>query len=288
MRFAPLLLIALLVWPAFAQEGTPPLPLPRPLAIGTEVPSAPADAPPVEAASTEATPAETAPLVPLPRPRPEQPAATPEPAPVKTPAVPAEAEGVVPKPPEEPRIYQSACPAVLLGAVEAKSLPPIAEAQCGERSPLSVTGVLANGRMIPFTGAATLDCPMATALPAWVADVDSYLRAKDNTGIESVIVGTSYMCRNVNNGEGGNLSFHAFAAALDVVGFKLEDGRTVTVEQAWSGTEEQGSRIIRFAHDAACTHFTTTLGPEANALHHDHLHLDLGCHGKTCTARLCE
>ena len=30
------------------------------------------------------------------------------------------------------------------------------------------------------------------------------------------------------------------------------------------------------------------LGPEANALHRDHLHLDLGCHGARCVARLCE
>ena len=129
---------------------------------------------------------------------------------------------------------------------------------------------------------------MATAFPDWVEDVDSYLMAKDNTQIESVIVGTAYACRNVNNAREGNLSFHAFGDALDIVGFTLEDGRSINVETAWPGSEEQGSRIIRFAHDAACTHFTTVLGPEANALHHDHLHLDLGCHGARCVARLCE
>ena len=85
-----------------------------------------------------------------------------------------------------------------------------------------------------------------------------------------------------------NLSFHAFADALDVVGFKLEDGRFVTVEQGWSDALSSEGRLLRFAHDAACAHFTTVLGPEANALHRDHLHVDLGCHGKTCTARICE
>jgi len=30
------------------------------------------------------------------------------------------------------------------------------------------------------------------------------------------------------------------------------------------------------------------LGPEANAQHSEYFHIDLGCHGKTCTARLCE
>lgn len=129
---------------------------------------------------------------------------------------------------------------------------------------------------------------MATALPGWVADVDRWLMATEDTRIATVNIGTAYACRNVNNARSGNLSFHAFGDALDVTGFTLEDGRTIAVETAWPGTEAEGSRIIRFAHDAACTHFTTVLGPEANALHHDHLHLDLGCHGQRCTARLCQ
>ncbi|MEO8686251.1 MAG: extensin family protein, partial [Devosia sp.] len=190
--------------------------------------------------------------------------------------------------PKPERIFQTACPAMLSGQVEAAALPPISEGQCKAQSPLSVTGVLVNGRMVTFNAEAVTDCGMATALPEWIAEVDGYVQAHDNTRIESVVVGTSYMCRNVNNAAEGNLSFHAFADALDVVGFKLEDGRTVTVEEGWTGTEAQGSRIVKFAHDAACGHFTTTLGPEANALHHDHIHVDLGCHGKTCTARMCE
>ena len=147
---------------------------------------------------------------------------------------------------------------------------------------------MANGRSVPLNAPVTTDCGMATALPGWIADVDRWLMATANTRIEKINVGTNYACRNVNNAEAGNLSFHAFGDALDVVGFTLEDGRTISVDTAWPGTVEQGSRIIRFAHDAACTHFTTVLGPEANALHHDHLHIDLGCHGKRCTARLCE
>ncbi len=129
---------------------------------------------------------------------------------------------------------------------------------------------------------------MATALPGWIGDVDRYLLATENTRIATVNVGTGYMCRNVNNGKTGNLSFHAFGDAVDVMGFTLEDGRTIDVKTAWPGTVPDGSQLIRFAHDAACTRFTTVLGPEADAQHQDHLHLDLGCHGKTCTARICQ
>ena len=175
------------------------------------------------------------------------------------------------------------------GDVVATALPPIHDgAQCGLQSPLSVTAVRANGREIPLSAPATIDCGMATVLPQWAEAVDSWLMAVENTQLASIDAGTSYMCRNVNNANEGNLSFHAFGDALDVSGFTLEDGRRISVLTAWPGTVEAGSKIVRYAHDAACSLFTTVLGPEANALHADHLHLDLGCHGTRCIARLCE
>lgn len=224
-----------------------------------------------------------APLVPMPRLRPEARPPEPEPPAVAAPAADDHVEA-----PKPPRIYQAACPAVLLGLVEATILPPIAENQCQERSPLTITGVLANGRMIPFTGEAILNCGMATALPAWAEAVDSYLLARENTRIQSIIIGTSYMCRPRNNAATGDTSEHGFANALDVVGFRLEDGRSVTLPDGWGNALSPEGRLLRFAHDAGCSQFTTTLGPEANGQHHDHLHLDLGCHGQACTARLCE
>lgn len=269
MRILAALFVALLAVPTLAQEANPPLPRERP-----------------EAAE---------PVVPLPRHRPD--AAAPAAAPAG-PEAPASGEVygppkpeehlAEPKPPTEPRIYQTACPAVLLGRVEAKALPPIADGQCHAQSPLSLTGVLANGRMVPVSGGVETDCGVASALPGWVESVDSYLKSREDTEIAEVVVGTSYMCRNVNGASTGNLSFHGFADALDVVGFRLEDGRFVTVEGGWANATSPEGRLLRFAHDSACASFTTVLGPEANAEHHDHLHLDLGCHGKTCTARICE
>ena len=279
MRFILALLFATSRFAGLAQEGTGtaavPMPKPRPAELSAE------------------------PAVELPRRRPA--------APVEQPAEPAEKPAERPAPdmigppidpnahivkPEQsaapPRVYQTACPAVLLGRIEAKVLPPISEAQCGTRSPLSITGVLANGRMVPVTGGVETDCGIASALPGWIEQIDSYLLAKDDTRIAELVVGTSYMCRNVNSGIGGNLSFHALGVALDVVGFRLEDGRFVTIEGGWSDALSSEGRLLRFAHDSACAHFTTVLGPEANAEHHDHLHVDLGCHGKTCTARICE
>lgn len=267
-----------------APDETPPIPRKRPADLAgpnRPVVQAPAKpAPPVVETPKAPEPPMAETGVDLPRPRPEEPEA-PETAPGK------DAEETA-QTPEPGRVFQTACPAVLSGQVAAKALPPISEGQCKSQSPLSVTGVMANGRMIPLNTEVMTDCGMTTALPEWITEVDSYVRAHDDTQIASVLVGTGYMCRNVNNAAAGNLSFHGFADALDVVGFTLDDGRSITVEQGWTGSAAQGSKIVKFAHDAACGHFTTTLGPEANALHHDHIHVDLGCHGKSCTARLCE
>ena len=271
LRPAALFAIALcLALPGVAAAQDADIPLPR------ERPEATAPA--------EAAPA--GPALPRERPDPAVPPETPEAAGAA--AAPEPGEPPVEEPAAPPRDYQVACPAVLNGEVTASVLPPIHENMCGLQSPLSLEAVMANGRAVPLNAPVTTDCGMATALPGWVADVDRWLMATEDTRIETVNVGTNYACRNVNNSRDGNLSFHAFGDALDVIGFTLEDGRTIAVDTAWPGTVEQGSRIIRFAHDAACTHFTTVLGPEANELHHDHLHLDLGCHGRRCTARLCE
>lgn len=213
--------------------------------------------------------------VPLPRPRPvPQVTAGPDTAPA----------------PEDyrPGIYQTACPAMISGQVVAKMLPPIADGQCQLTSPLALSAVRVNGREVPISGDVTTDCGMATQLPLWLADIDGRMTANGGAALKSVAVGTSYACRPVNHVTGAKLSFHGLGDALDIVSFTRVDGETVMVGTDWGdGTDDKG-RLLRFAHDAACSRFTTVLGPEADAEHKDHLHLDLGCHGKTCTARLCQ
>jgi hypothetical protein len=248
--------LALLPTRAAAQaEADIELPRPRPSIESTSVPPAP----PKPSFQTQSEPAE----------------ASPEPA------------GPVP-PASPPRIYQTACPAVMTGEVVGVALPPISDGLCVVASPLSITALRANGREIALTSPVTLDCGMASQLPKWAAGLDSWLMATQDTRLAAITTGTSYMCRGVNNAAGGNLSFHAFGNALDVSGFSLEDGRQIDVLTAWPDDAAAGSKIVRHAHQTACGLFMTVLGPEANALHADHLHLDLGCHGKSCVARICE
>jgi len=175
-----------------------------------------------------------------------------------------------------------------VGTVVAQTLPPIHDGQCGLQSPLAVSAIVVNGRTIPVTGHVITDCAVATVLPKWMSDVDGYAQAKQSTRLKSVDVWTSYMCRNVDNAKTGNLSFHAFGAALDVPSFTLEDGRKPAVATNWNGGSAEDQNIIHLTHDAACTYFMTVLGPDADKFHQNHFHVDLGCHGKTCSYRICE
>lgn len=301
--FLPALLIALLpiaAPPAAAQDFLSPLEemvenlaeeiapqRPPPPPAGEPREAEPAPVPRQRPAEADEAPQDA----PLPRPRPQTDDGGPDTGSDEA-IMPTEAdapqEGEPTTEPEAPRIYQAACPAVLRGLIEAEPLPPIAEGECMERSPLRVTAVLANGRMVPLSAPATLNCQMASALPGWVETVDGYLRSREDTVLAEISVGTSYVCRPRNNVEEADISEHGFANALDVIGFTLADGRTVSLPAQWSPASAPAGRLLRFAHSAACAHFSTVLGPDANPLHEDHFHLDLGCHGAACTARMCE
>lgn len=186
------------------------------------------------------------------------------------------------------RVYQTACPALIAGAVAGKMLPPIAEGACRAQSPLEVTALNLHGRTVDLTSPIVTNCEMATALAGWAGEVDAYAMAALDSGLAALQTGTSYMCRARVGGGAAFTSEHGFANAIDVVGFTLADGRSIGVKDDWlpAGTPE--ARLLRQSHGAACGRFTTVLGPEANADHEDHLHLDLGCHGQTCTAQICE
>ena len=54
--------------------------------------------------------------------------------------------------PGEPIDVQKGVEAVISGQVEATILPPIADGQCHAQSPLALSGVMANGRMVPVSG----------------------------------------------------------------------------------------------------------------------------------------
>jgi hypothetical protein len=80
----------------------------------------------------------------------------------------------------------------------------------------------------------------------------------------------------VNNIQGGRLSEHGRANAIDIAAFNLANGRRITVKADWNGPDDKARAFLRDLHTAACRRFNVVLGPDANAFHQDHFHFDMG------------
>ncbi|WP_448091952.1 extensin-like domain-containing protein [Pseudomonas lini] len=85
----------------------------------------------------------------------------------------------------------------------------------------------------------------------------------------------SFACRNVYNRENGRRSQHATADALDISGFRLADGRFISVLKDWP-KDNQDARFLHQVRDGACDMFSVVLSPDYNAAHRNHFHVDVG------------
>lgn len=85
---------------------------------------------------------------------------------------------------------------------------------------------------------------------------------------------SSYNCRamRTTGGGTGRMSTHATADSIDIAGFTLRDGTSVSLLQDWEGDGPRAA-FLREVRDSACDWFRVTLGPEYNRLHADHFHL---------------
>ena len=85
----------------------------------------------------------------------------------------------------------------------------------------------------------------------------------------------TYACRKIGGVKGRSLSEHASANAIDLAGFTLEGGESVSLLHDWKDSGEKG-RFLRAVRDGACRIFGVTLSPDFNAAHANHFHLDMG------------
>lgn len=88
----------------------------------------------------------------------------------------------------------------------------------------------------------------------------------------------SYSCRNIYGRDSGPRSRHATADALDVEGFVLDDGTRISVLGDWPDASKE-SAFLHDIHQSACRYFGSVLGPNYNAAHRNHFHLDRGGFG---------
>lgn len=156
---------------------------------------------------------------------------------------------------------------------------------CGAIRPLKVSHT-AFGQ-VEMTPTALVRCPMVPAIDDWVRlSVLPAARQWFGQDIVSIKHMGTYSCRPRNNKRGGKLSEHGFANAIDVSGFVLADGRSISVLKGWKADPAQRN-FLRTVYADACQHFNTTLGPDTNAAHRNHFHFDLARYGKDGQGKVC-
>ena len=118
-------------------------------------------------------------------------------------------------------------------------------------------------------------CPLANTFAGWARyGVDRAARQILGSALVKIETMGSYSCRNVAGSS--RRSAHATAEAIDVAAFVLADGRRISVIDGWAGGTLREREFLQVVHQSACKRFGTVLGPEYNAAHHDHFHVELG------------
>jgi hypothetical protein len=121
-------------------------------------------------------------------------------------------------------------------------------------------------------GVRPLTCEMAAALSLWVRyELQPGALAMFGHPIVKIDHLGTYSCRNIEGKD--RRSEHASANAIDISGFTLRDGRKISILHHWQSVRPE-AMFLRRVQRAACRYFRVTLGPEYNAAHADHFHLD--------------
>jgi hypothetical protein len=142
---------------------------------------------------------------------------------------------------------------------------------CGAKSAVRVTSVSG----VRLSTPSVMHCDLAKSLNRWVSKDVEKAFGRGNK-VVSLRVAAHYACRSRNNRPGARISEHGKARAIDISGFTLEDGQTVTVLEGWK--KRQTRKKLRKIWKAACGPFGTVLGPDADRYHQDHFHLDMARH----------
>ena len=144
----------------------------------------------------------------------------------------------------------------------------VSGSECGISRPVEVhfvSGVALNEKAI-------VNCDTARTLREWVDRGAQPAVRPLQARITSLRVVSHYACRTRNSQRGAKISEHAKGNAIDIAGFTLDDGTVVSVLEHWR-SRKYGS-VLRDMYSEACGPFGTTLGPDGDRFHQDHMHFD--------------
>jgi hypothetical protein len=126
---------------------------------------------------------------------------------------------------------------------------------------------------VPTTNLGAVRCGEARTYAQWarnaVAPAAYQILGSELDKVESM---GSYNCRNVAGT--ARRSGHSIANAIDIGGFQLKDGRRITILKDWNSSDPDVRRFLQTISASACKRFGTVLGPNYNAAHRNHLHLE--------------
>lgn len=154
---------------------------------------------------------------------------------------------------------------------------PVADAYTGQGcstvGTVQLTALYSDSARLGVSNIGPVQCGVGAAFAAWARfGVDRAARQLLGSPLQRIETMGSYACRNVAGSE--RRSAHATAGAIDVAAFVLEDGRRVSVAQDWSAGTQQEKEFLRAVQRSACRRFGTVLGPDYNAAHRDHFHVE--------------
>ena len=152
-------------------------------------------------------------------------------------------------------------------------LPRVSSGQCGYADGVRLTA--GGARRLALSPANLgMACPIAAAISVWEWEVvQPAARRYFGQRVVAIEHLGSYNCRRMYGRTEGDFSEHATADAIDVAGFRLEDGTRVSILADWKDKGDKGT-FLRTVRNGACDLYATVLSPEYNAAHRDHLHLD--------------
>ena len=171
-----------------------------------------------------------------------------------------------------------------LGAAGARfsALPDrYGENGCALLGTVSLSAVRGDFDSLGISNLGPVACPTASAFSDWARyGVDRAARQLLGSPIARIETMGSYACRNVAGSS--RRSAHATADAIDIAAFVLADGRRISVLDHWNNGTASERQFLRTVQRSACRRFRTVLGPEYNAAHRDHFHLERGGDGGFC------
>jgi hypothetical protein len=157
-------------------------------------------------------------------------------------------------------------------SIEFRTLPPTGEGACRRRDRLVLEPDRPAGLVLRPGAQAT--CMVNAGLAIWLRHgVQPAAETLFGSRVVEIEQLGTYSCRRIAGSESSRWSEHATGNAIDIAGFRLEDGRRISVLKDWSAGSDEAA-FLHSVRDSACEIFGTVLSPEYNRAHADHFHLD--------------